>query len=155
MNPSMHTLPHIDVPPGGMDLDDLMDVTARLADILEEETQYLQKMEIGALAKLHDKKMELTQMMEAYQRLLKSNPELLTEADADKLAEFAALAEDFTQVVEENFRRTAVARAVNQRVVGTIIEVMSEQNRPKTYNRYGGSSLQQDMSLSLNLNQKA
>ena len=62
---------------------------------------------------------------------------------------------DFTAIVEENFRRTAVARSVNQRVVDTIIETVSEQTRPKTYNRYGNSGLKQDMSLSLNLNQKA
>lgn len=150
-----HELPHIEVPAGGMDLDDLMDVTARLADVLEEETKYLRDMEIDALAKLHDKKMELTLMLESYQQLLKAQPDMLKSADAEKLAQFTELSEDLTAVVEENFRRTAVARAVNQRVVQTIIETVSEQNRPGTYNRYGNSNLKQDMSLSFNLNHKA
>lgn len=155
MELNAHELPHIEIPAGGMDLDDLMDVTARLADVLEEETIYLRNMEVDALAKLHDKKTELLLMLEAYQRLLKSQPDLLKSADAEKLAQFAELSEDLTAVVEENFRRTAVARAVNQRVVQTIIETVSEQNRPGTYNRYGNSSLKQDLSLSFNLNHKA
>jgi flagellar biosynthesis/type III secretory pathway chaperone len=155
MQLNAHELPHIEVPPGGMDLDDLMDVTARLADVLEQETTYLRTMEVDALAKLHAKKTELMLMLEAYQRLLKSQPDFLKSAGAEKLAQFAELSEDLTAVVEENFRRTAVARAVNQRVVNTIIETMSEHNRPGTYNRYGNSNLKQDMSLSFNLNHKA
>jgi hypothetical protein len=150
-----HTLPNIDVPVLTMDIDELMDVTARLADIMEEETKYLRNMEVDALAKLHEKKMELTRTMEAYQKILRTQPNLLKEADAAKLEQFSLLMEDFTAVVEENFRRTAVARSVNQRVVDTIIEAMSEQKRPGTYNRYGSSNLKQDMSLSLNLNHKA
>lgn len=148
-------LPHIEVPVGGMDLDELMDVTARLADVLEEETQHLQRMEIDALAKLQDKKVELTLLLEAYQRTLKAQPDLLKHADSGKLEQFSQLTDELTALVEENFRRTAVARAVNQRVVQTIIETVSEHNRPGTYNRYGNSSLKQDMSLSFNLNHKA
>lgn len=150
-----HALPDIELPASTMDLDDLMDVTARLADVLEEETEYLRRMEVDALAKLHDKKTELMLVLESYQKLLKAQPDLLKQADAEKLAQFSALSEDLTAVVEENFRRTAVARAVNQRVVQTIIETVSEQNRPATYTRYGNSSLKQDLSLSFNLNHKA
>ena len=150
-----HELPQVQTMPTHIDIDELMDVTARLADILEEETGYLKGMELESLARLQEKKQELTLVMESYQKILRANPDMLKQADADKLAEFSELAEDFTRVVEENFRRTAVARSVNQRVVQTIIDVMSEQNRPATYNRYGNSSTQQDMSLSLNLNQTA
>ncbi len=150
-------LPHIEVPPGGMDIDELMDVTAKLADILEEETRCLRAMEIEALAKLHAKKVELTLMLEMYQKMIKQNPALLKKTDAAKLEEFAALSDDLTLVVEENFRRTAVARAVNQRVMQTIIETISEQHRPATYNRRGtaGGTKPQDIPMPLNLNQKA
>jgi hypothetical protein len=150
-----HELPHIEVPASGMDLDELMDVTARLADILEQETEHLRRMEIGAMAKLQEKKLELTLMLESYKKLLKSQPDLLKAADAQKLKDFAELSEDLTAMVAENFRRTAVARAVNQRVVNTIIETMSEASRPGTYNRSGHSNMKQDMSLSFSLNQRA
>lgn len=151
----LHELPHIDVPVGGMDLDDLMDVTARLADVLEEETRYLRRMELDAMSKLQAKKLELTLVLEGYQKLLKAEPDLLKSADAEKLAQFAELSEELTEIMEENFRRTAVARAVNQRVVNTIMETMSESSRPGTYNRAGTSNLKQDMALSFNLNHKA
>lgn len=150
-----HELPNIEIPAMEMDIDDLMDVTARLAGVLEEETTYLRSMQVDGLAKLHEKKMELTLTLEAYQKLLKAQPDLLKQADADKLAEFSKLSEELTALVEENFRRTTVARAVNQRVVQTIMEAMSETNRPGTYNRYGNSNLKQDMSISFNLNHKA
>lgn len=153
MNPNK--LPDIEIPVLAMDLDELMDVTARLADIMEEETKYLRGMQIDALAKLHQSKIDLTRTLEAYQKELKTRPEMFKDAGEEKLKEFGLLMEDFTAIVEENFRRTAVARSVNQRVVDTIIETVSEQTRPKTYNRYGNSGLKQDMSLSLNLNQKA
>lgn len=155
MNQHGLELPNVNIPAAGMDIDDLMDVTARLADVLEAETRHLRLMEVDALAKLHEKKVELTLTLESYQRLLKSQPGLLKDADERKLKEFAELSEELTALVEENFRRTAVARAVNQRVVQTIIEAMSEQTHTGAYNRYGGSSLKQDMSLSLNLNHKA
>ncbi len=154
-NISMHELPHIEVPAHGFDLEELMDATARLADLLEEETHALQAMELDAVAKLHAKKLEITQLLESYQKQLKVNPDMLKGSGAGKLEEFSKLADDLTEVMEENFRRTAVARAVNQRIMQTIIETVSEHNRPGTYNRYGNSALQQDLSLSLNLNQKA
>lgn len=158
MNASMeqpHKLPDIELPPNGMDLDDLMDVTARLADVLEEETTYLRSMQMDALAKLHEKKMQLVLLLEGYKRLLKQQPDLLKSADEAKLSEFTTLSDELTAIVEENFRRTMVARAVNKRVVDTIIETVSEQNRPPTYNKYGNSSLKQDLSMSFNLNQRA
>ena len=148
-------LPLIGVPHGNMSIDELMEVTARLADILEEETRCLRDMKMDALAKLHTKKMELMLVIETYQKVLRDQPDFLKKQNAGKVEEFMALSEDLTEVVEENFRRTAVARAVNQRVMQTIVNTISEKQRPMTYNRYGSAMKKNDMPMPFNLNQKA
>jgi uncharacterized protein YqeY len=138
-----------------VDIYELITVTARLKELLSRETEHLKRMEVGELAKLADEKQKLTKIMESYQRLIAQRPELVRALDADSREELALLMEDFTRVVSENMQRTAVARAVNQRVVQAIMEVVTENQHAGTYNRSGYSGVPTNMSVSFNLNQKA
>lgn len=136
-------------------VDELMDVTEQLADLLDEESEYLRTMQLQRLAPLHEEKIRLTQMMEQYQQLLATKPEIVQQASPEARERFAALAAEFTEIVKENFRLNAVARTVNQRVVQAISDAMFETQRPSTYNRQGNTSMSGGLAMSLNLNQKA
>ncbi len=155
LNP--HKQENVGLPIIGHDVDiyELITVTARLKELLSRETEHLKRMEVSELAKLSDEKQKLTKIMESYQRLISQRPELVQALDADSREELALLTDDFIRVVGENMQRTAVARAVNQRVVQAIMEVVTENQHAGTYNRSGYTGVPTNMSVSFNLNQKA
>ena len=142
-------------PNGDVDLYELITVTARLKELLERETEHLKQMQVKELNSLRQEKEQLTSVMEAYQRLIAARPELISMLDEGSREELAELTEEFSRVVAENMRRTAVARAVNQRLVSTIMEVVTETQHAGTYNKYGSSRMPVNVPISLNLNQKA
>lgn len=140
---------------GDVDVYELITITARLRDILVRETAHLKAMEIKEIAKLQDEKQKLTKLMDAYQKLIKARPELVRMLDEDSRAELAELSDEFSRALTENMQRTAVARAVNQRVVQAIMEVVTEANHAGTYNKYGTAAAPANMAISFNLNQRA
>lgn len=154
--PTTHHLPEQPAQPVlDMDMYELITVTARLKDVLIQETEYLKTMQVRELGKLQDEKQKLTKLLESYQQMLAARPELIQALDESSREELGELTEAFSRAVSENLQRTAVARAVNQRVVSAIMEVVTEQHHAGTYNRYGSSAAPTDMSISFNLNQKA
>lgn len=138
-----------------MDVHELINITMQLRDLLTREAEHLKKMEVRELAALQDDKVKLTALLENYQRIIAARPELLQSLDADMREDLADLIDNFTRTVNENFQRMAVARAVNQRVVQAIMEVITEQHHPGTYNKAGSATAPNNLSLSFNLNQKA
>lgn len=138
-----------------MNVDELMTVTLRLSDILAEESTLLDTMKIGEMPKLHDEKMKLTGTLETYQHAMAANPEFLNQADAATREELLLRTDDLAFNIEENFRKVSAARAVNARVMQAIMDVVNEQHRPNTYDRHGQASNMGDLTLSMNLNQRA
>jgi hypothetical protein len=154
--PVAHQLPPLPTGPNGdVDLYELITVTARLKDLLERETEHLKKMEVKEISKFQQEKHDLTVAMEAYQALIAARPELVQMMDEASREELVEISEQFSYAVAENMRRTAAARAVNQRLVSTIMEVVTETQHAGTYNKYGSSAVPSNMTVSFNLNQKA
>ena len=138
-----------------MSVNDLMNATMRLSDILNEEAELLSAMRYGEIGALQDEKVRLSKLLESYQQLMASDPNFVKNADEKTREELLLLTDDLAFGVEENFRKVATARAVNQRVMQAIMDVMTEQQRPSTYGRDGQSAQGADMALSINLNEKA
>ena len=154
----MQHSPHFNLPNVApavpMDIHDLLGVTIQLKDILAKETEHLKQMKVKELGLLQTEKLRLTKLLQSYQALLAANPGLLGELDEDMREELAIETEEFTRIVDENYRRVAVARAVNQRIVQAILDVISEQQHAGTYTKMGMQSAP-NMAMSFNLNQKA
>lgn len=140
---------------GDIDVYELITVTARLKDLLVRETAHLKAMEIKEIGRLQEEKQKLTKTMEAYQKLIKARPELVRALDEDSRAELAELTEAFSKAVAENMQRTAVARAVNQRVVQAITDVVTENQHAGTYTKYGTNTAPSGLAVSFNLNERA
>lgn len=137
-----------------LNLQELMDVAARLTEILVEESGHLAAMKIDALKPLHEEKLRLTRYLEDSQKRLAADPFAIRRAPESEREELLQLTDDLSFSVEENFRRAATARAVNSRVMQAITDTMSEFHRPATYGR-SGTPTSGDLSLSFNLNEKA
>ena len=138
-----------------MSVDELMDTTLRLSDILAQESELMTKMDFKELPRLNEEKTKLTAVLEIYQHVMATDPSFIKNADDKTREQLILLTDDLAFNVEENFRKVSVAKAVNSRVMQAIMDVMSEQHRPGTYGRNGMASQSHDLALSVNLNQKA
>ena len=138
-----------------MNVNELMDVTLRLSDILAQESEHIDARRYNELPKLHEEKTKLVSLLENYQRVLAADPGFVRAADERTREELLLRADDLAFNVEENFRKVSVTRAVNSRVMQAIMDVMTDQHRPGTYGPRGVAASTTDLALSINLNQRA
>ncbi|MFZ4541708.1 MAG: hypothetical protein ACOYNL_07860 [Rickettsiales bacterium] len=138
-----------------MSVHDLMHATLRLSDILAEESMLISELRYAELPKLHEEKVKLANLLEAYQQRLSVDPDFVRGADEKTREELLLRTDDLAFSVEENFRKLSVARAVNSRVMQAMMDVIGEQHRPGTYGPTGYAVQTNDLALSINLNQKA
>ena len=135
-------------------IDDVLSATISLKEILAKETESLRTMKIKELSHLQQEKERLTKLLESYQAILRKNPKALGEMSEEVREDFEIEMEEFVQVVDDNYRRVAVARAVNQRIVQAILDVVTEQQHAGTYTKRGTSAAP-NIALSFNLNHQA
>lgn len=138
-----------------MSAGDLLQTLDRMNEILAQESDLLDAMNVKEMPKLHEEKMRLTLVLEAYQQRLAKDPLFLKQVDAKTREELVFSTDDLAFGVSENFRKVSAAKAINQRVLQAVNDVMSEHYRPSTYSRHGTTSTGTEMSLSMNLNQRA
>lgn len=138
-----------------MNISELRDITNRLNALIAQEAELLESHRYGDLAKIHEEKLVLTARLEAYQAALSTKPDFLKNADIHIREELLLLTDDLAYGVEDNFKKIAVARAVNQRVLQAIRDVLTEQHSPTTYGRDGCTGQSDSLTLSMNLNEKA
>ena len=154
MHTQQHVLPNAAIL-AAMSVNELMDITLRLSDLLAEESALIDAMRFKELPRLHEEKMKLTTVLETYQQVIAADPSFVKRADEKTREELLLRTDDLAFNVEDNFRKVSVARAVNQRVMQAIADVVNEQHRPGTYGRNGQTTSTQDLALSVNLNQRA
>jgi flagellar biosynthesis/type III secretory pathway chaperone len=138
-----------------MNINELMHATLRLSDLMAEEATMLDTHRYGDIAKLQEEKLRLTGLLESYQHVMATDPNFLKSIDGETREELLLRTDDLAYNVEDTFRKVSVARAVNQRILQAIRDVMSEQHSPGVYGRNGAASLSGDVALSMNLNQQA
>lgn len=133
----------------------LMNATLRLSDILQEEAGLITEMRYGEIGALHAEKLALTKLLETYQAHMAKNPNFVRGASAEEREELLLVTDDLAVSVNENFRKVSAAKAVNARIMQAMKDVLTEQHHPGTYSKHGYASGPQDLTISLNLNQKA
>lgn len=137
-----------------LDMSEMLDATLKLRDILLQETECLKQMKIAELATLHTEKQRLTSLLESYQTLLKANPKAIAALDEESREALAETMGEFTRIVDENYRRVAVARSINQRIMQTILDVVAENQHVGNYTKQGAATTP-SVTLSFNLNASA
>lgn len=138
-----------------MDISGLIAATARLNSLMAEETALLKSMRMKEIGKFQDEKARLGILLESYQQRMASDPKFLAAVDDETREELVVLTDALAFHTEENFRHISVARAVNQRVMQAIMDVVSDGQSPGVYGAHGQTIGRQGMTISMNLNQRA
>lgn len=145
--------------PAGIDLErvkvgDVIALTARLAQILAEEADHLESMKISKVADLQHEKIMLTNALDVIKKQVAKHPQLLAEMDEQDREDLTQVITVFHQILEENYKRLNMARAVNQRIVEAITDVVRDQSLKDSYDHKGQSQKPVTQSLSVTLNEK-
>lgn len=138
-----------------VNMNDIMVLTARLAQVLAEEADMLSQMNIKKVGALQKEKLLLIAALERQKKMLQHNPaatQSMSQQDKDDLR---AVIDIFQSILGENYRRLLVARDVNQTVVNAITEVVKETTANHVYDKKGTPDGIARESLSVTLNEQA
>jgi flagellar biosynthesis/type III secretory pathway chaperone len=141
----------VDVQPQPINMENVMALTARLAQVLAQEADLLSEMKVKAIEPLQKEKIWLTKAMELQLRRAQKYPFLLEEISEEEREDFAELVNIFDEIRDENHRRLLAAKEVNQQMVDAIADVVNDNSRKGTYTPKGNEDISIDsMSVTLN-----
>lgn len=118
-------------------VNDIIALTARLAQVLAQEADLLQEMKVSKIADLQKEKLVLTAALEVQKRQFDKDPSLMDGVTQEEKEDLKAVVGIFNTILEENHRRLLMAKEVNQRVVEAITEVVTETSNQGVYNDKG------------------
>lgn len=152
----MSTVESMKVPqPESINLRDVTNLTARLAQVLAEEVDHLGAMKIKKVQALQQEKLFLTSALEAHRRQITRNPHLLDAVPSQDKRDLEGVVRVFEDILKENHKRLQMARDVNRAVVDTITQVVKESAGSKVYGERGVQGALGNQALSITYNQTA
>lgn len=138
-----------------IDLAEVMAVSDRLNSLLLEESTLLATMKLGALMPLQQEKIALSIKLQGFHRALASGEATVLDNDPDAHERLYHVATTLAANIEENMRLTGIAQNVNRRVMQTFVEALAEQERVHVYSGHGAQDQQTNVTISLNINERA
>jgi len=133
------------------DVQDIIAVTARLAQILAREADLLDEMKISKIAELQKEKTMLTNTLAEIKKHVLRDPSVLDGMRPEDKEDLENVIMIFNQILEENYSRLNKARLVNAKLVEMIQEVIRDKTRSEHYDRSGVmNTVVEGLSLSLN-----
>lgn len=120
-----------------VDVEGIIALTVRLAQVLAQEADLLAEMRITDVEKLQKEKIALLEALEAQKRFVDRHPELLNLMSDEECLELAQIIEIFQTVMRENYRRLLIAKEVNLKVVEAISSVVKDSTRNGFYDESG------------------
>ncbi len=133
-------------------MQDVITLTARLAQLLAEEVDLLGDMKVKKIEALQQEKIFLTNALDAQRKLIERHPymmDTIPSRDKKDLEEVAAV---FENILEENHRKLLMAKEINHKVVQAITDVVKETTQSRTYNGNGFAGMAAFNTLSVTLN---
>lgn len=137
-----------------VNVENVIVLTARLAQVLAEEADLLANMKISAIEGLQREKMLLAGALEKQKKLFDRFPSKLHDMDYEERERLEQIIEIFDSIMRENYRRLLVAREVNRKVVEAIAEVINEASSQASYNKKGLSEAGSAESLSVSVDKR-
>lgn len=139
--------------PRGINAQDVITLTARLAQIMAEEVDLLKGMNVKKIGELQEEKLFLIQALETHKKVLRRHPELSDQIPSKDKSDLADVIKVFEDILEENHRKLQMAKEVNQQIVRAIREVVREQSSTRYYNNNGVTAVAPYSAVSVTLNQ--
>jgi flagellar biosynthesis/type III secretory pathway chaperone len=122
-----------------IDVEGIIALTARLSQVLAQEVEYLADMQIKELEGLQKEKTQLLDALESQKRHIDTHPHLLALLTDDDCLELAQIIEIFQGIMKENHRRLLIAREVNLKVTEAIINAVNEDAKTASYTHEGSA----------------
>lgn len=131
---------------------DVVLLTARLAQLLAEEVDLLGDMKIKKIEALQQEKIFLTNALEAQRKLIERHPYMMDTVPSRDKRDLEEVAEVFQNILEENHRKLLLAKEINHKIVQAITEVVKETTQSRTYNGSGYTGMAAFNTMSVTLN---
>lgn len=135
-------------------VEDIITLTARLAQVLAAEADFLEKMQVGKIADLQKEKIMLTNALALIKKQLPQDESFLSTLEAEQVQSLKEVITVFNVILEENYTRLNTARMVNQRVVEAVTEVVREHTQQDAYDDKGKMNSAASESMPISLNKK-
>lgn len=133
---------------------DVIMLTARLAQLLAEEVDLLGDMKVKKIEALQQEKIFLTNALDAQRKLIDRHPyvmDTIPSRDKKDLEEVAAV---FQGILDENHRKLLMAKEINHKIVMAIRDVVKETTQSRTYNGNGYTGAAAFSTLSVTLDKR-
>lgn len=118
--------------------DDLINLAAKLSDVMEQEADLLHRMDVAGIATLQPTK---TAMADAYERVARefgAAPQPLDAIDPSRLSELRATSARLDKAADTNAIALKTAAVANERMFHAIADAMRETRKQSaTYSRDG------------------
>lgn len=110
----------------------LIEVTKGLSMLIDEETAALKERKIRDAAKLHDKKIKLSNAYAADLSIIKANPLLVDRVPAEEVKKLKSTIGALSTRLEENRRLLAAARSVSEGLIRSVSKISAQKSAPVT-----------------------
>ena len=127
-----------------IDVEGIVALTARLSQVLAQEVEFLAEMQIQELEGLQKEKTQLLDALEGQKRHIDNNPHLLALLTDDECLELAQIIEIFQGIMKENHRRLLIAREVNLKVTEAIVNAVNDDAKSGSYTKQGNTGIAQE-----------
>ncbi len=133
-------------------IQDVITLTARLAQLLAEEVDLLGDMKVHQIEALQQEKLFLVSALEAQRKLVDKNPYLIESIPSQDKKDLEEVVEVFNNILEENHRKLLMAKEVNHKIVEAITAVVKENTQTRAYGSKGVTNKIPYETLSVTLN---
>jgi hypothetical protein len=151
----MSTEQRTKIPPQTVNMQEVITLTARLAQLLAEEVDNLNAMQVKKIEGLQQEKLFIINALEAHRKMIDKHPHIVDTIPSRDKEDLQAVVDVFEDILQENHRKLQLARAVNQKIVQTITEVVRETSKSRVYDHSGVAGIMGKEALSITLNQTA
>lgn len=133
-------------------MQDVVTLTARLAQLLAEEVDLLAEMKVSKIEALQQEKLFLISALDAQRKLLDKHPSLRETIPSQDKRDLQEVVDVFNNILEENHRKLLLAKEVNHKIVQAITEVVKQSTLNKAYDGkgYTGAAPYETLSVTLN-----
>jgi hypothetical protein len=133
-------------------IQDVITLTARLAQLLAEEVDLLGEMKVAKIEALQQEKLFLVNALEAQRKLVDRHPGLVETIPSQDRKDLQEVVEVFNNILQENHRKLLQAKEVNHKIVQAITDVVKQSTRSKVYGGNGTTAQAPYETLSVTLN---
>ena len=130
---------------------DVITLTARLAQILAEEVDMLNNMKISKIESLQQEKLFIIGALEAQKKILDKHPALMESIPSQDRKDLQEVVDVFNDILEENHHKLLLAKKVNHQIVQAITAVVNENTRRASYDGTGANNSTPFTTLSVTL----